>query len=116
MLNDDQPGSLCRMKMLIGTWICVRVAWPPFTHIGMTAEPTSGLAWLGPVRWCWGDLVARAAHTEMPGSSGGQQLPFPARHAGGWVRGPWCPAAWHPSAMDKALVPVRDLTDSDQNQ
>jgi hypothetical protein len=23
---------------------------------------------------------------------------------------------WHPYAMDKTLAPVRDLTDSDQNQ
>ena len=39
-----------------------------------------------------------------------------AGHAGGWVRGPGGRAPWHPRAMDKALVPVRDVTDSDQNQ
>src|ERR1022692_2197340 len=38
------------------------------------------------------------------------------RHAGGRVRGPGCRGFWHPRAMDKALVPVRDLTDPDQNQ
>ncbi len=34
----------------------------------------------------------------------------------GWFRGLGSQAFWHPGAMDKVLVPVRDLTDSDQNQ
>src|SRR5215831_18361309 len=39
-----------------------------------------------------------------------------ARHAGGRAREAGSRATWHPRAMGKALAPVRDLTDSDQNQ
>ena len=38
------------------------------------------------------------------------------RRAGGWAGGLGSRAPWHALAMDKVLEPVRDLTDSDQNQ
>src|SRR2546430_5783216 len=62
----------------------------------MAARGT-GSAWC--VR-CW-----RVKEFLLPGSSRWRLVP-----------GAWGPGSWHPRAMDKALVPVRDLTDSDQNQ
>src|SRR5690242_14067814 len=87
------------------------------TAFGVTAEPAGGVAWLGRVPWCSAIWSRRPAScTEMSSSSGGEQLPLSAPDAGRWVWGFGCRVAWHASAMDKAVVPVRDLTDSDQNQ
>src|SRR5260370_6041197 len=52
------------------------------------------------LRKAWSSSVRgdRLAHHDAAASGLGSQAP------------------WHPGAMDKVLVPVRDLTDSDQNQ
>src|SRR5262249_41859954 len=54
--------------------------------------------------WCHNRPPARRARS-------GGTAPAP---LGGSGLGRWGP--WHPRAMDKVLVPVRDLTDSDQTQ
>ena len=61
----------------------------------------------------WANISSLSVISSSPWGTSAQSNQYLAQS---WDRAPGSRASWHPWVVDKTLAPVRDLTDSDQNQ